>query len=276
MLPAITAAEPGKIYSATDRDALSCVPMQVQMEMFRGGRLRAARYDGNGHWHVLEDVELQAYHDERLKKEAPVISDALVEAVRLDLACGKSLRAGFEGVDLYAENAKHRIDLQKFPFPFADNSVDELFSSHFLEHLPAREVEERDLYAEARERVSMRERFLGKDFLYAFMDECYRILKPAGTIYIVVPNVRADGGFQDPTHRRFFNQNTFRYFNRALREQMGADHYSHALHDFIICQITPVGPSEIGLKHPEVQAELFMKYWNTVYEWHVTLQKKPE
>ena len=81
---------------------------------------------------------------------AATAAPKLVEAaspslIKLDLGCGLNPREGFEGVDLYGEKAKHKVDLFKFPWPFKDASVDEIHASHFLEPIPAREVEERDL-----------------------------------------------------------------------------------------------------------------------------------
>lgn len=43
-----------------------------------------------------------------------------------------------------------------------------------------------------------------------FMDECWRILSPGGTLFMEVPNVRdIDMAFADPTHVRNFTKHTF-------------------------------------------------------------------
>jgi SAM-dependent methyltransferase len=224
------------------------------------------------------ELGVVSQEQERLRAEAPPI---LVEVapsplLRLDLGCGHRPRDGFEGVDLHSPSAKHKVDLFRFPFPWADRSVEALLSSHFIEHLPARDVEERDLVLEGSGHREIRQEFIGKDFLYAFMDECHRILAPGGTFLVIVPNQSWDGAYQDPTHRRFLNQNTFLYFNRTQREQMGVDLYSRASCDFMISQMTPVGPEDFALRAAEVQERAFKHYRNTVYEWHITLQKKSE
>jgi SAM-dependent methyltransferase len=57
-------------------------------------------------------------------------------AIRIDLGCGSAKREGFIGLDsARMPGVDHVIDLTKDTFPFADDSVDEVFSSHFLEHI---------------------------------------------------------------------------------------------------------------------------------------------
>src|SRR5678816_2800742 len=120
------------------------------------------------------------------------------DLVRYDLGCGSRCKEGFTGVDKFAKGDKiQNVDLFKFPWPWADNSVDELHASHFLEHIPAREVEDRDCQHPDK---GMPSHLYGTDMLCAFMDEAWRVLKPGGVFAIVVPNARNNRAFQDPTH----------------------------------------------------------------------------
>jgi len=58
------------------------------------------------------------------------------EAVRIDLGCGNAKRPGFVGLDLYpVDEVDFVVDLTREPFPFDDDTVDEVFSAHFLEHI---------------------------------------------------------------------------------------------------------------------------------------------
>jgi hypothetical protein len=213
--------------------------------------------------------------------------------LKLDLGCGQNPKEGFEGVDLYGEKAKHKVDLFKFPWPFADNSVEEIHASHLLEHVPAREVEERDLVKQPVEKMTMpppgeshgdlavryaeairdRASFLGQDMLFAFMDECWRVLKPDCWMQVVVPSGRSNRAFWDPTHRRFFMQETFLYFARDWRKMNGLDHYR------VNCNFgVDVGqtiPQEEGLRSSDVQAERFRTLWNVTVDWHAKLKKLP-
>lgn len=190
--------------------------------------------------------------------------------LKLDLACGQSCREGFEGVDMFSD-AKHRVNLMKFPWPWADNSVDELHCSHFVEHLPmvhvSREGEYRDVPGSTGDR----------DLFFAFFDECWRVLKPGGLMTVIVPALRSNRAFQDPTHRRFLPSEAFLYLNREWRTMNRLDHYGTTC-DFV----SPTGqggplvdgnvPMEEGLRSAEVQAARFNSLWNTVLDWCVRMR----
>jgi predicted SAM-dependent methyltransferase len=224
-----------------------------------------------------------------MKKRRHAPKPTLVEAkstpsLRLDLGCGQNPKEGFEGVDMYGDKAKHKVDLFKFPWPFEDNSVEEIHASHFLEHVPAREVEERDIEyptnvlgapvafpRHSRDRITAQ--FLGADMLFAFMDECYRILKPDCWMHVVVPSGRSNRAFWDPTHRRFFMQETFLYFARDWRKMQGLDHYRIACNFGV--EVTHSMPQEEGLKSNEAQSARFSTLWNVTVDWHAKLKKLP-
>jgi SAM-dependent methyltransferase len=97
--------------------------------------------------------------------------------MKLDFGCGPNPKEGFEGVDaIKFDNVTHLVDLRTAPYPWDDNSVDEAFSSHFVEHLTGLE------------RV-------------LFVNELYRILKPGATCQIVVPHWASCRAYGDPTHQ---------------------------------------------------------------------------
>jgi hypothetical protein len=199
----------------------------------------------------------------------------LVEAsspssLKLDLGCGQNPKEGFEGVDIRGGKAKHVEDLFMFPWPFEDASIDEIYSSHFLEHIPAREIEPRDL----RLRIGpIDERFVGQDMLFAFMDECWRILKPDAWMTAIVPSGRSNRAFQDPTHRRFFMQETFLYFNAEWRKMNALDHYRAVCHFGV--EVPYSMPQEESLRAGEVQADRFAHLWNVSVDWVAKLKKLP-
>lgn len=200
----------------------------------------------------------------------PVVIAPSSRLLKLDFGCGQNPREGFEGVDLYAPEPKHRVDLFKLPLPWADNSVSEIHASHFLEHLPMREVMPFDLRADLNLSEEVSASFLGRDFLLAFMDECYRILCNEGVMHIVVPNARSNRAYQDPTHRRFFVMETFYYFNADTRKQMGLSHYQASCHFGF--EVYPIIPSELSVLSNEAQARRFNENWNTVLDWSAKLK----
>jgi hypothetical protein len=204
--------------------------------------------------------------------DAIVIAEA-PKLIKLDLACGQSPREGFEGVDRWAPDAQHKVDLWKFPYPWADNSVDELHSSHFVEHLPDRPVEEKDIvYPNNSDTVEIYNRFIDQDFLFAFFDECWRMLKNNGTMLVICPNALSNRAFQDPTHRRFIVAETFLYLAKEWREINKLDHYKVRC-DFGVNAV-PIIPAELGLLHPEAQQRRFNESWNTVLDWQCSMTAK--
>jgi predicted SAM-dependent methyltransferase len=188
------------------------------------------------------------------------------QEVRLDLGCGQSCQDGFEGVDLWSPTAKHRVNLFRFPWRFEDSSVDEIYCSHFVEHIPAREVEDKDI-----DGLIARD-FIGKDMLFAFFDECHRILKPRGKMKVIVPALQSTRAFQDPTHRRFIPAEMFGYLSKEWRTANKLDHY-RVVCDFEIT-INHTVLDEMNLLAPEVAMRRFRESWNTMWDFHADLVKK--
>lgn len=105
--------------------------------------------------------------------------------LKLQLGCGTRIKPGWVNIDLRA-SADIRLDLFR-PLPFAANSVEIIYSEHFLEHIdypgPAMKL----------------------------LAECLRVLKPGGCFSVGVPDtewplleyagVRKDGYFQTAKER---------------------------------------------------------------------------
>lgn len=93
----------------------------------------------------------------------------------IDIGCGKNPKAGFVGIDSIDFGQKHVLDVRK-GLPFKANSVDEVHSSHFVEHLTGAE------------RIP-------------FFDELYRVMKPGAVATIITPNWSHACAYGDPTHQ---------------------------------------------------------------------------
>ena len=107
--------------------------------------------------------------------------NAVVEPVdpilKLNLGCGKVKMEGFLGVDILPfEGLDVTCNLGVDPWPWPNESVSEIFCSHFLEHL------------DARERVW-------------FWNELYRVLKPKCGGKIITPYWGSARAYGDPTHK---------------------------------------------------------------------------
>ena len=126
--------------------------------------------------------------------------------VKLNLGCGPAQIIGdhinvdivdFTGVDVVQD---------LFAFPWSElekyeNTVDEIFCSHLVEHIPHDVVKASDYPLAA------------WDGFYCFFYECWKLLKTSGRMEVIVPHARSNGAFQDPTHRRFLVETSFSYLN---------------------------------------------------------------
>jgi hypothetical protein len=162
---------------------------------------------------------------------------------RIDLGSGPTPIEGFWGFDRCTEPRVSFVDLASGkPWPLADESVEELYSSHFIEHVPAGEVYAYEFVAggglisgELAHSVvpSRRVRYLGlRDALCWVMDEAYRVAKPGARFRVRWPalvdertGVLGRIAFVDPTHRRFIPREQMHYFSRAGRKAFGVEQY---------------------------------------------------
>src|SRR3990167_4643725 len=177
------------------------------------------------------------------------------EKLRLDLACGNNKQKGFIGIDITKKETKADIEhnlLKDFPWPFEDNSVDEVFCSHFLEHIP-----QGDGY---------------HDPLWDFFNELWRILKPGAGVRFVCPYYTSVRAFQDPTHHRFINEPMFQYFDKEWRKLNKLEHYPvHT--NFKVVKIDHSVSEEFIGKAQDAVSYQAMHMWNVVTDIMVTLQK---
>jgi len=162
----------------------------------------------------------------------------------------------------------------QFPWPWKDNSVDELHCSHFIEHIPMVYVDPTargmsgPLKAMHYDLVPLTNRH--RDLLCVFMDECWRVLKPNAPMTIIVPAHRSDRAFQDPTHRRFITNVTFGYFNKLFRDSNKLGHYLCSCN--FDCQVDPIVPIELTALSPEVAQRRMVHEWNQVLDWQAKLK----
>jgi predicted SAM-dependent methyltransferase len=108
--------------------------------------------------------------------------------LKLNLGAGKDIKKNFvnlDSINLPGINVVH--DLEIYPWPFKDNTFDEVYASHVLEHV-----------------LSLRDA----------MDEIKRICKPGARIKIRAPHFSCGVSYRDPTHQRLFSYFTFDYFSK--------------------------------------------------------------
>lgn len=188
-----------------------------------------------------------------LKLQAPV---------KLDLACGQHKQDGFLGVDQIAcEGVDLTCDLSQTPWHFYDareniiplgqvlnnNSVEEVYCSHFFEHL------------DGMERI-------------AFMNELWRVMMPHHQAIITVPYGMSIRALQDPTHKwPPVVESSFLYFTEPWRIANGLDHYPIHCNFWITYDI--FYPEEWQLRNDETRNFALRHYNNVVSDLRAYVTK---
>ncbi len=142
--------------------------------------------------------------------EKKYYNDTFQQPIKIDIGCGPWKKEGFLGIDNYLGEGQWNVkegkpidinhDLSK-GIPFEDNTVDEVFASHFLEHT--------DL-----------------DFM---LQEINRVLKPGGKLEFIVPYANsAEGMF--PGHNVFLTEKFFKH-NTAFNHLFKNAHFSYTPSD---------------------------------------------
>lgn len=119
--------------------------------------------------------------------------------MKLNLGCGMDVLEGYVNIDrvkLEGINIIH--DLNSFPYPFEDNTFEEIRARSIFEHL---------------------------DNLQEVLEELWRISKSGTIIDIWVPHFASLGAFVDPTHKRFFTYYSFDYYCEDAKK--GIDRLSY-------------------------------------------------
>jgi len=113
--------------------------------------------------------------------------------MRLNLGCGSKKLPGWINVDKFTTCAPDQVvDLEQFPWPWPNDSVDEVLLSHVLEHLGAETAV-----------------YLG------IIKELYRVCRDGAKITIAVPHPRHDNFLGDPTHVRPIVPSALKLFSQA-------------------------------------------------------------
>lgn len=173
--------------------------------------------------------------------------------MKLNLGCGgKPGMPGFINVDKVQTDVTDQVvDLFQFPWPWEDNSVDEIHAIHFYEHVPAK----------------LRVRF---------MEECYRIMKVGAVFSIVVPAYNSQRYYQDLTHEwPPVVPNSFLYFRKEWRENNKLTHGDYEMNcDFEFDAGCNLADDEFSGRTEEAQQFAAEHYWNVAKDLVVNLYKR--
>lgn len=140
---------------------------------------------------MLDIVFDEAHHPDKLEQTRPQQPDG----ININLGAGTDIQPGWVNVDLVPLEGIDLIhNMAIYPWPFDDDTASNIRAVDVLEHLPSYT---QDL----------------KPGVIAFIEECHRILKPGGVIFIQTPGWRAEFLWIDPTHVRGFDIKSMDFFD---------------------------------------------------------------
>ena len=203
----------------------------------------------------------------------------MIEALKIDLACGDRKKEGYYGVDIANLPEVDCVwDLQQYPWPIESNSVEEIHCVHYIEHIPhtnyklelSELLNNSTTFEEFKWKVQNSKPEL--DGLIKFLNEIYRILKPEGKVRLIAPywaNMRAVG---DPTHCRLIADQTWLYVNKTWMDENRLSHYGLDCNFDVI--LSYLITNEMTLKSEEVRNKAFTHDINVIDDLIIDLVKK--
>jgi ubiquinone/menaquinone biosynthesis C-methylase UbiE len=104
----------------------------------------------------------------------------------LDVGCGMNKYPSAIGIDrIVGTAADVLVDIDHFPYPFADGSFRAVRAMHVIEHVAD---------------------------VIRTMEEFHRLVERGGSVHILTPHYTDFSSFCDPTHRWHLNSFSLRYF----------------------------------------------------------------
>lgn len=141
--------------------------------------------------------------------------------MKLNMGCGQNQPKDYVNVDKYAECEPDQVvDLEQFPWPWADDSIDGVLFNHSLEHMGA-----------------------DVGCFLKIMQELWRVCRDGATVEIYVPHPRHNDFICDPTHVRAVTPEVLSLFDLQYNLQwksMGAANTPLALYTGTDFRLTKV------------------------------------
>jgi hypothetical protein len=174
--------------------------------------------------------------------------------VKLNIGCGQNRIDGYVNTDREPSVGPDVVmDLEEFPWPFEDDSVEEIVANHVLEHVGATP-----------------QVFIG------VMQELYRVCRNGALIRIAVPHPRHNFFLDDPTHVRAITPQTLQLFSKRNCEEfkrLGASNSPLAFYadvDFEIRELQVIVADKY--KHEPKLKEMVELYNNVAVEYQMVLE----
>ena len=182
--------------------------------------------------------------------------------MKLNLGCGRRKVEGFVNVDAAPECAPDLVfNVETFPWPWADSSIEEVRFIHSLEHMGG-----------------------DPQVFLRLMQELYRVCRPGAQVHIAAPHPRSDAFIGDPTHVRIITPQVLQLFSRKLNDEweaQGVPNTPLALYTGVDFQIVGANlvlaePYSTQQKSGELSRETVLQLLRTqnniAEEWHISLE----
>ena len=183
--------------------------------------------------------------------------------MKLNLGCGSQILENYINIDKFKlDNVDVVHDLEKFPYPFEDDSIIKILMCHVLEHLGQ-----------------------NFDIFNNIIKELYRICKKGAIIDIRVPHPRHEDFISDPTHVRPITKLGLSLYDKSLnltwKQQKASNTHLGLIHDLnmriIDTEYVLEGELLEQLKKGEItkkKLEFMMKHSNNIiketrFKWQV-------
>lgn len=115
--------------------------------------------------------------------------------MKLHLGCGTEILDGYVNIDIVKlPGVDEVMNVLNMPWPYTDNSVDEIKAKDLIEHLPSHDPQ-------------------GNNTLIKFIEECHRVLKAGGLLWLQTPGWDSDFLWIDPTHVRGYDVRSMDFFD---------------------------------------------------------------
>jgi len=112
--------------------------------------------------------------------------------MKINIGCGTNIKEGFTNIDLIKNKGVDIVhNLNEYPYPFKDSSVEEIYARDIIEHL---------------------------DDPNQFIRELWRIGKPNCKIWIRTPHFSSLYAWADLTHKRPFSYFVFDHYDITKKE----------------------------------------------------------
>jgi SAM-dependent methyltransferase len=168
--------------------------------------------------------------------------------LRLDLGCGTKKKDGYIGIDSRQfDGVDQVVDLSQ-PWPWADDSVDEVNCAHLIEHLN------------------------GEQRIH-FVNELYRVLKKGAKAFLSVPHWASQRAYGDLSHQWPPVSEFWFYYLNAEWRKVNAPH-----NDFYKCDFEATWGyfmrPDVSARNQEFQQFAMANYKEACMDTIATLAKK--